>query len=63
MRWFSGPRSRERRDRDRERELIAAEWEVARIRERAERVAKPLEERLRRNFWGDAAAAIARRET
>lgn len=62
MTWFlSGAKSRDRRDR--ERKLAEAEWEVARIRERAEKVAGPLERRLRRNFWGETAAAIARRES
>lgn len=61
MTWFvSGDKSRERRER--ERELAAAEWDVARLRERAEKVAKPLRERHRRNYWGEAAAAIARKE-
>jgi hypothetical protein len=42
--------------------LSDAEEEVARIRERAEKVAVTLQRRVRRNFWGEAAAAIARRE-
>lgn len=42
--------------------MAAAEWEAARIRERAEKVAGPLERRVRRNYWGETAAAIARRE-
>lgn len=62
MTWFGmGHKAQEQRERD--RRLAAAEWEVARIRERAEKVARPLERRLRRNFWGETAAAIARRET
>jgi hypothetical protein len=62
MTWpFSGSKSQERRARD--RQLAEAEWEVARIRERAERVAAPLRKRLDRNHWSEAVAAIARRDT
>jgi hypothetical protein len=61
MRWFfSGSRKQEQADRD--RRLAEAQSELSRIRERAERVAGPLERRLRRNYWGETAAAIARRE-
>lgn len=61
MRWpFSGRRARERSER--ERELAQAEYDVARIRERADKVAEPLRRRLSRNHWGDTARAIARRE-
>lgn len=61
MTWFlSGRRKREQQDRD--HRIAAAQEEVARIRERAEKVAGPLERRLHRNYWGQAAAAIARRE-
>jgi hypothetical protein len=46
----------------RERRLAAAETEVAHLRTRAEKVTGPLERRLRRNYWSETAAAIARRE-
>lgn len=61
MRWPRSDRRKQDR-RERERVLSDAEEEVARIRERAEKVAVTLQRRVRRNFWGEAAAAIARRE-
>lgn len=60
MKWFRGERRSDRSER--EARLVEAEEEVARIRVRAERVAPALERRLRRNHWGNAAIAIARRE-
>jgi hypothetical protein len=42
--------------------LAAAEREAAHVRDRADAVRPFLEARARRNYWGEAAAAIARRE-
>lgn len=59
MRWFHG---RAREQAERERRLAEAEFEVERLRERAEKVGGELRRRVRRNFWSETAAAIARKE-
>lgn len=60
MTWRWSRRKTEQAERD--ERIVAAEQEVAAIRERAEIVGPALERRLRRNYWGETAAAIARKE-
>lgn len=42
--------------------LVIAEAEVSELRIRADSIRPELEARLRRNYWSDTVAAIARRD-
>lgn len=60
MRWFRDHLRHEAAAR--ERRLAEAQEEVERLTERAEKVGPALTSRLRRNYWSETAAAIARKE-